>query len=133
MPNKSKILLNNIRNRLNNRLNGVILNYPNLKNFNTINVNSMRDQKVKKVNKKEAKSIPILPNKNTKSIDNDLIHSLKKENEMLKEIVITYKRLYNKKSLLTKEKIYYNKREQRFPEDLKKSINKNNSKEHFLK
>jgi hypothetical protein len=133
MPNKSKILLNNIRNRLNNRLNGVILNYPNLKNFNTINVNSIRDQKVKKVNKKEAKSIPIMPNKNAKSIDNDLIHSLKKENEMLKEIVITYKRLNNKKSLLTKEKIYYNKREQRFPEDLKNSINKNNSKEHLLK
>jgi hypothetical protein len=85
------------------------------------------------VNKKEAKSNTIIPNKNTKTIDNDLIHSLKKENEMLKEIVITYKRLYNKKSLLTKEKIYYNKKEQRFPEDLKKSINKNNSKEHFLK
>ena len=133
MPNKNNILLNNIRNKLNNRLIGVILNYPNLKNFNTINVNSISDQQGKKINNKESKSIQVLPNKNVKSIDNELIYSLKKENEMLKKIVIKYKRLNNKKSLLRKEKIYYNNREQRMPEDLKNSINKNNSKEHSLK
>ena len=133
MPNKNNILLNNIRNKLNNRLIGVILNYPNLKNFNTINVNSISDQQGKKINNKESKSIQVLPNKNVKSIDNELIYSLKKENEMLKKIVIKYKRLNNKKSLLRKEKIYYNNREQRMPEDLKNTINKNNSKEHSLK
>ena len=131
--NKNNILLSNIRSRLSNRLNGVIINYSNLKNFNTINVNSINDQKAKKINNKEIKSIPRFANKNEKSIDNDLIHSLKKENEMLKKIVTTYKRLNNKKSLLTKEKIYYNNREQRFPENLKTSINKTNSKEHSLK
>ena len=133
IPNKNKILLNNIRNKLNNRLNGVILNYPNLKNFNTTNGKNISEQKVKKVNNKEIESIQILQNKNVKSIDNDLIHSLKKENEMLKKIVLTYKRLNNKKSLLTKEKIFYNNREQRLPEDLTNSINKNNSKDHSLK
>ena len=131
--NKNNILLSNIRSRLSNRLNGVIINYSNLKNFNTINVNSINDQKAKKINNKEIKSIPRFSNKNEKSIDNDLIHSLKKENEMLKKIVTTYKRLNNKKSLLTKEKIYYNNREQRFPENLKTSVNKTNSKEHSLK
>ena len=131
--NKNNILLSNIRSRLSNRLNGVIINYSNLKNFNTINVNSINDQKAKKINNKEIKSIPRFANKNEKSIDNDLIHSLKKENEMLKKIVTTYKRLNNKKSLLTKEKIYYNNREQRFPENLKTSVNKTNSKEHSLK
>ena len=131
--NKNNILLSNIRSRLSNRLNGVIINYSNLKNFNTINVNSINDQKAKKINNKEIKSIPRFANKNEKSIDNDLIHSLKKENEMLKKIVTTYKRLNNKKSLLTKEKIYYNNREQRYPENLKTSVNKTNSKEHSLK
>lgn len=133
IPSKNHILLNNIRNRLYNRLNGVIINYPNLKNFNTINVNSICEQKVKKINNKEIKNISILQSKNTKSIDNDLIHSLKKENEMLKKIVITYKRLNNRRSLLTKEKMYYNNREQRLIEDLKKSVNKNNSKENSIK
>ena len=133
IPNKNKILLNNIRNKLNNRLNGVILNYPNLKNFNTTNGKNISEQKVKKVNNKEIKSIQILQNKNVKSIDNDLIHSLKKENEMLKKIVLTYKRLNNKKSLLTKEKIFYNNREQRLPEDLTNSINKNKFKRSFIK
>jgi hypothetical protein len=133
MSNKSNILLNNIRSRLSNRLKGVILNYPNLKNYNTINNNSISHHKIKKFNNKETKSIQIKPNKNEKSNKNDLIHSLKKENEMLKRIVITYKRLNNKKSLLTKEKIHYNIREQRLPEDLKNSFNKNNSKEHSLK
>lgn len=134
IPNKNNILLNNIRKKLNNRLNGVILNFPNLKNFNITNANSIRNQKMKKVINKESKSNnQILPNKNAKSIDNDLIHSLKKENEMLKKIVLTYKRLNNKKSLLTKEKIYYNNRKQRLPEYLTNSINKNNSKDHSLK
>jgi hypothetical protein len=133
MSNKSNILINNIRSRLSNRLKGVILNYPNLKNYNTINNNSISHHKIKKFNNKETKSIQIKPNKNEKSNKNDLIHSLKKENEMLKRIVITYKRLNNKKSLLTKEKIHYNIREQRLPEDLKNSFNKNNSKEHSLK
>ena len=98
--------------------------------------NDKNNKKEKKIKNKEIKNISIIGNnKNINSFDNDYISHLKKENDILKNIIKTYKSInfntYMKepKYLYKKRNYFINKTQQIHPDILKKSINKNNSKE----
>jgi len=124
----NNIFLNNIKKTLNNRLNEAIINHSHEKNFNKITYNN-NYMKKKKMKNKQIKNMSILGNnKNINSFDNDCINNLKKENDILKKLLITYKETIN----LSKVKNHFNNnnRSQRFTNQLTNSIIKNNSIEH---
>ena len=124
----NNILLNNIKKRLNNRIANAIINHSHEKNFNKITYNN-NYIKQKKLKNKQIKNISIIGNnKNINSFDNDYIINLRKENDILKKMLITYKETIN----LSKGKNHFNNnnRSQRFTNQLTNSINKNNSRDH---
>lgn len=124
----NNILLNNIKKRLNNKITNSMINYSHEKNFNKIIYNN-NYIKQKNLKNKQIKNISIIGNnKNINSFDNDYINNLKKENDILKKLLITYKETIN----LSKGKNNFNNhnRSQRFTNQLTNSINKNNSRDH---
>ena len=124
----NNILLNNIKKRLNNRIANAIINHSHEKNFNKITYNN-NYTKQKKLKNQQIKNISIIGNnRNINSFDNDYINNLKKENDILKKLLITYKETIN----FSKGKNHFNNnnRSQRFTNQLTNSINKNNSKNH---
>ena len=124
----NNILLNSIKKRLNNKIANAIINHSHEKNFNKITYNN-NYIKQKKLKNKQIKNISLIGNnKNINSFDNDYIINLRKENDILKKLLITYKETIN----LSKGKNHFNNnnRSQRFTNQLTNSINKNNSRDH---
>ena len=124
----NNILLNNIKKTLNNRITNSIINHSHEKNFNKITYNN-NYIKQKKLRNQQIKNISIIGNnRNINSFDNDYINNLKKENDILKKLLITYKETINLSK--GKNKFNNNNRSQRFTNQLTNSIKKNNSREH---
>ena len=127
LANRNNFLLNNIQKRINNRITDAIINHSQEKNFNKITYNN-NYIKQKKLKNKQIKNISLIGNnKNINSFDNDYINNLKKENDILKKMLITYKETIN----LSKGKNRFNNnRSQRLTSPLTNSIIKNNSRGH---
>ena len=132
---KNNTFLSSFKNRINNGLKSESSNNSSAKNYISI-TNVTNNKKEKKIKNKEIKNISIIGNnKNVNIFDNDYINHLKKENDILKNIIKTYKSInfnsYMKESkyLYKKRSYFINNTKQIHPDKLKKSISKNNSKE----
>ena len=133
---KNNTFLSSFKNRINNGIKVESTNNSSAKNHIN-NTNDTNNKKEKKIKNKEIKNISIIGNnKNINSFDNDYITHLKKENDILKNIIKTYKSI-NFSSYMKEPKYLYKKRRSYFinntqqvhPDKLKKSISKNNSKD----
>ena len=127
----NKYILDNFKNKLTDRSNVSTLNNSNEKIISKINIyrNSSKSNKLKN----------ILIQGNNKSIntfDNDYIDHLKKENDRLKKIIITYETInqnnYQKKypNLLKRRNYLINNKIKSISEKAKLSTSKKNSKEN---
>ena len=106
--NKNKSLLNNNNNKLSERSKMATINNFENRMFNSINLNILRKEKKLRNNN------PILINGNIKKIntfDNEYIIHLRKENDVLKKIIKTYKNInfnsYKKPVNTLKERNYF--------------------------
>lgn len=131
---KNNTFLSSFKNKINSGIKEEITNNSSAKN-NISNIKDSNNKKDKK-NNKEIKNISIIGNnKSINTFDNDYIAHLKKENDILKNIIKTYKSI-NFNSYIKEPKYLYKKRnyftnntQKLNPEKLKKSISKNNSKD----
>ena len=127
---KNNTFLNSFKRRINSGIKVESSNNSSAKNHIS-STNVTNNKKEKKI-----KNISIIGNnKNINSFDNDYISHLKKENDILKNIIKTYKSInfnsYMKepKYLYKKRNYFINNTHQIYPDKLKKSISKNNSKD----
>ena len=132
---KNNTFLSSFKNRINSGIKEEDTNNSSAKNHisSTKDINNKKEKKIKN---KEVKNISIIANnKNINSFDNDYITHLKKENDILKNIIKTYKSInfssYMKgpKYLYKKRSYFINNTQKLDPDKLKKSISKNNSKD----
>ena len=125
--------LNNVKNKLTDRSITSKISNSNEKVNSKLNI-----YRKNKNNNNKIKSILIQGNNKfiTNNFDNDYINHLRKENERLKKIIITYENInpnnYPKKSqnILKKRNYLINNKIKRISERANRSISKGNSKEH---
>lgn len=129
--NKNNCTLNNFKIKLTDRSNVSTLNNSNEKIISKINIYRNNDK-----NSNKLKNILIQGNcQSINSFDNDYINHLKKENERLNKIIITYETKNNnncqkKYPNLLKRNYLINNKIKRISEKAKRSISKKNSKEN---